>query len=59
MTYQERKTGKQLPIIRHIRWAILAWRVERHYAMWGSVGMLPINRGVDDAWLREVWEGKR
>jgi hypothetical protein len=39
---------KRLPIIRHVRWLILSWKVERYYAMWQQYGMLPVHRHRDD-----------
>ena len=38
---------KRLPIIRHVRWLILSWKVERYYAMWQQYGMLPVHRHRD------------
>jgi hypothetical protein len=32
---------KRWPIIRHVRWLYLSWQVERHYAMWQQIGLLP------------------
>lgn len=50
---------KCLPIIRHIRWLYLSWQVERHYEMWSSLGMLPVNRSRDDAVLDAIWRGEQ
>ena len=49
---------KRLPIIRHIRWLYLSWRVEQHYRNWAMLGMLPINRHLDDAHLDRIWRGE-
>jgi hypothetical protein len=46
------------PIIRHIRWLITAYRVERHYAQWLDLGYLPVNRHYDDAMLDAIWRGE-
>ncbi len=46
------------PIIRHIRWAINLWMVNRHYAAWGSLGMHDGNRKHDDNVLRMIWRGE-
>jgi hypothetical protein len=46
---------KRLPIIRHVRWLILTWKVERHYAMLGSP---PVHRHHDDAVLDAIWRGE-
>jgi hypothetical protein len=37
--------------IRHVRWLIWSWRVERHYAMWQQLGSLPVHRHLDEAVL--------
>jgi hypothetical protein len=50
---------KRLPIIRHIRWAWLSWRVEQHYKAWRALGMLPVNRDQDEAVLDAIWKGER
>ena len=50
---------KRLPIIRHVRWLIWAWRVERHYAMWRELGSLPAYREHDDRVLDAIWRGER
>jgi hypothetical protein len=49
---------RRLPIIRHIRWLILSWRVEQHYARWRQLGSLPVNRRGDDAVLDAIWRGE-
>jgi hypothetical protein len=49
---------KRLPIIRHIRWLITAWKIERHYAVWLELGFLPVHRASDDAHLDDIWSGK-
>ena len=49
---------KRLPIIRHFRWLYLSWQVEKHYAMWARLGMLPVNRHRDDERLDAVWRGE-
>jgi hypothetical protein len=50
---------KRWPLIRHVRWLILARRVEQHYRLWASLGMLPVNRHHDDAVLDAIWRGER
>lgn len=50
---------KRWPIIRHIRWLVLSHRVERHYRLWRTLGMLPLNRHLDDEVLNQVWRGER
>lgn len=49
---------KRLPLVRHIRWLIAAWRVERHYQEWSILGALPVNRDKDEKILRLIWDGK-
>ena len=49
----------RLPIIRHVRWAYWAREVDRWYAMWGSLGMLPVNRHHDEVVLDQIWRGDR
>jgi hypothetical protein len=36
---------KRLPIIRHLRWLYLSWRVEQHYAMWAQLGIVVATNG--------------
>jgi hypothetical protein len=49
---------KRWLVIRHMRWLILSWKVERHYAMWQELGMLPVHRHFDDEVLDAVWRGE-
>ena len=50
---------KRLPIIRHVRYFLYLLRVERHYAMWNSLGRWPAYRGEDDIILDAIWRGER
>ena len=50
---------KRLPIVRHIRYFIGMYRVNRHYEMWASRGMLPVNSDKDYAVLDAIWRGER
>jgi hypothetical protein len=50
---------KRLPIIRHIRYFYLRYRVNQHYDFWGSVGMLPVHAHRDYAVLDQIWRGER
>lgn len=53
---QPAKLFWRLPIIRHVRWFYLSWRVERHYAFWcGGMGMA--RTGYDDWALYGVFHG--
>lgn len=49
---------KRWPIIRHIRFFYLRYRVNQHYEMWGKVGMLPVHIQKDYAILNKVWAGE-
>ena len=49
---------KRLHIIRHVRWLILSWKVERYYAMWQQYGMLPVHRHRDGETLDAIWRGE-
>jgi hypothetical protein len=44
--------------IRHVRWFILAWRVEQHYQMWRRIGYLPVHRHHDEDQLDRIWRGE-
>jgi hypothetical protein len=50
---------RRLPIIRHLRWLYWSWKVEQHYAMWESLGSLPVRRHLDEAVLDAIWRGER
>jgi hypothetical protein len=49
---------KTWPIIRHIRWYICLVQVNRHYAMWRSLGYLPVNAESDYQVLDKIWQGE-
>jgi len=49
---------RKLPIIRHIRYLCLLRRVNQHYALWRSMGYLPVNADYDYAVLDRVWRGE-
>lgn len=46
----------RLPIIRHLRFAVLAWRITSWYGMWGSLGYYA--NGYDARVLDAIWRGK-
>lgn len=46
---------KRLPVIRHLRAAILKSRVEHHNAFWISAGKIPT--GYDEWVLFGIWHG--
>lgn len=50
---------KRWPIIRHIRWLYHTRQVNRHYAFYRSLGMLPVHAEHDYAVLDEIWRGER
>lgn len=47
------------PIIRHIRYLYHRHQVARHYAMWQSLGSLPVYAAHDMEALDEIWRGER
>jgi hypothetical protein len=49
---------KRLPVIRHIRWLAAAWRIERHYNAWASLGRLPSYRSYDERCLAAIKDGR-
>lgn len=49
---------KRWPIIRHIRWLILLYRVNRHYAVWLELGYLPVHADQDYAHLERIRRGE-
>lgn len=50
---------KRLPIIRHVRWAFLTWRVHSWARMWGRAGIgLGIPNESDLNHLDLIWKGK-
>jgi hypothetical protein len=50
---------KRWPIIRHIRYYIGMYRVNRHYQMWLEFGYFPVNAEHDYAVLDGIWRGER
>jgi len=46
------------PVIRHIRWLIYSYKVERHYEEWRKLGSLPFNRHLDEQVLNKIWRGE-
>lgn len=49
---------KRWPIIRHIRWFLLARQVDKHYWYWRRMGYHLTSRALDDAALDMVWRGE-
>ena len=50
---------KRLPIIRHIRYFIGMYRVNKHYEMWSQFGLLPVHADHDYAVLDAIWRGEQ
>jgi hypothetical protein len=50
---------KRWPLIRHIRYFINLYRVNRHYDTWAGLGYLPVNADRDYAVLDQIWHGFR
>lgn len=48
---------KRLPIIRHIRYFYLRYRVNQHYDFWAGLGQLPVHAHRDYAVLDRIWQG--
>lgn len=44
--------------IRHIRWLYHKLMIERHYAMWSELGLLPVYRSHDEEVLLMIWRGE-
>lgn len=49
----------KLPGIRHIRYMIAVYRINRHYEFYRSIGLLPIHAEADYAEANRIWAGKR
>ncbi len=50
---------KRWPIIRHVRWAYLDWRVHSWAREWGRLGIgtgIPNSADLDH--LQAIWDGK-
>ena len=50
---------KRWPIIRHLRYCLGMYRVNRHYAMWMRLGYLPVHADHDYAVLDAIWRGEQ
>ena len=46
------------PVIRHIRYFVLLYRVNRHYEGWMHLGYLPVHAHLDYDRLDAVWRGE-
>ena len=50
---------KRWPLVRHVRYWWLRMQVNRHYAMWQTLGYLPIHAQHDYDQLDRIWRGER
>lgn len=50
---------KRWPIIRHVRYFYLLYKVNEHYEFWAQMGMMPSNSDNDYAVLDAIWRGER
>jgi hypothetical protein len=46
------------PIIRHIRYYVAMYRLNRHYEMWMSFGYFPVHADSDYAVADAIWRGE-
>lgn len=49
---------KRLPVIRHVRALVAAYRVDRHYRFWSDLGMAPVHQDRDEEIVRKIWRGE-
>jgi hypothetical protein len=49
---------RRWPIIRHLRYFVLRYKVNRHYDMWLSLGYLPVHAQHDYDVLDQIWRGE-
>ena len=49
---------KRLPIIRHVRYYVTMYRINRHYDMWASMGAIPWGAGEDYKIADRIWKGE-
>lgn len=49
---------KRWPLIRHVRYFYLLYRVNQHYDRWLRIGYFAFNARHDYAILDDIWEGK-
>jgi hypothetical protein len=51
---------KRWPVIRHVRFFWLRYKVNQHYDMWMQLyGALPVNIDKDYAILDAIWRGEQ
>jgi hypothetical protein len=50
---------KRLPVIRHIRWAVLSFMLAHHITRCQRMGIGLFAQPDDEAYLQRVWEGKQ
>ncbi len=49
---------KRLPIIRHVRYCIVMYQINRHYDQWRAMGAIPWNAHEDYAIADRIWKGE-
>jgi hypothetical protein len=49
---------KRWPVVRHIRYWLAVGRVNRHYDLYLSIGMLPVNAQSDYGVCDAIWRGE-
>ncbi|MCA0404902.1 MAG: hypothetical protein LCH39_01955 [Proteobacteria bacterium] len=47
------------PVIRHVRYWITIYRINRHYDFYRSFGFLPTHAEQDYAEAEKIWRGER
>jgi hypothetical protein len=50
---------KRWPFIRHVRYFIMLYHVNRHYDEWMKLGYLPVHAHHDYEVLDRVWRGEQ
>jgi hypothetical protein len=49
---------KRWPLVRHVRYFVHVYRMNKHYDFWRSLGYLPVNIEHDEKILQDIWDGK-
>lgn len=48
----------RLPIIRHVRYFVTMYRINRHYDQWASFGAIPWRASDDYEVANRIWRGE-
>ena len=48
----------RLPIIRHARYFVTMYRINRHYEIWRMMGAIPWNIDKDYEVADQIWRGE-